>query len=375
MSAIYLHIPFCKSRCNYCDFFSSERKDLRDKYVDALCNELSVRKDYLQNQPVETVYFGGGTPSQLAAEHFCKIFSHLQSVARFHPAEITIETNPDDLSEDYIRALRKLPFNRISLGIQSFDDGELQMLGRRHNAETAIKAVKRLQTFGYDNISIDLMYGLPNQTENRWQQTLKTALSLGVQHISAYHLTYEKDTALDKHLQKGIVSQVDEEMSVNLFEILIETLTDAGFEHYEISNFALKNFRSKHNYSYWNGSYYLGVGAAAHSYDGQSRQWNVYSLNDYIKHYQTVNNGVYFADSETIDAKTAYKDFIITRLRTKDGIDINNLLAQFGIERRDYCLRQAHKFIENKTLILSENILKLTRRGIFVSDGIIADLM
>jgi len=373
VSAIYFHIPFCKTRCRYCDFFSSQRSDLRDKYVEAICIELRVRRDYLQKQPLETLYFGGGTPSQLSVENFEDIFDSITDSDSVD--EITLEANPDDMTDCYIGSNSHLPFNRISLGIQSFDDSELKMLGRRHNAAISVKAVERLQKYGYENISIDLMYGLPDQTEKIWKQNLQTALSLGVQHISAYHLTYEKGTKLYSSLQQGIIKEVSEDTSCRMFEILIETLTNAGFEHYEISNFARKNCRSKHNSSYWNGTHYLGIGAAAHSFNGKSRQWNVASIDEYIKQYQTVGSDIHYAGFEIIDGQTAYNDFIITRLRTAEGIDLNELMQTFGAERLHYCLKQANRFIGSKTLIHSENRLKLTRQGIFVSDGIIENLM
>ena len=376
MAGIYIHIPFCKKRCVYCDFFSSTHSESKDLYIEAICKELEIRKNYIENERIETVYFGGGTPSQLNVEDFEKIFQIL------HPlpfTEITLEANPDDLTPAYINSICNLPFNRISLGVQSFNDKELAFLNRRHNAETAIKAIKQLQQKGFENISIDLMYGLPEQNETDWQKTLMQAKTLSVQHISAYHLIYEEGTPLYNSLQKGLIRPVNEELSVRFFEMLMNEMSEAGFEHYEISNFAQPGYRSKHNASYWNGTHYLGIGASAHSYNGRSRQWNVASIPKYIELVMNQN----FSEKqlqtpesfEIIDEKTAYNDFILTRLRTKKGIDLTELISLFGEEKKAYCLRQAQKHIVNQYLKLNDNRLCLTQKGIFISDGIMSDLL
>lgn len=367
MAGIYIHIPFCKKRCAYCDFFSSTHSEMKDAYVDAVCKELGTRRNYLQNETMGTIYFGGGTPSQLNAENFEKIFCSLSSYAFFPSPEITLEANPDDLTPVYMDSIRLLPFNRVSVGIQSFNDEELKFLNRRHSAETAIRAVKRLQKKGFANISIDLMYGLPGQNEAVWRETVRRAKTLSVQHVSAYHLTYEEGTPLHKSVQKGLIRPVEEEMSVRLFEILADEMTEAGFEHYEISNFAQAGYRSKHNASYWNGTHYLGVGAAAHSYNGLSRQWNVASVPKYIES-QTPDN------VEVMDEKTAYNDFILTRLRTREGIDLEELASLFGEEKKACCCRYAQKYIENQCLERQDKRLCLTRKGIFISDGIMSNL-
>jgi len=367
MAGIYFHIPFCKRRCSYCDFFSSTAIDKKEKYVDALCEELIERRDYLQ-EPVETVYFGGGTPSLLLFADFEKIFRTLYLVfGEDKNREITLEANPDDLNPDYLESIKHLPFNRFSLGVQSFDDRELILLNRRHDAQSAISAVERLQQAGYGNISIDLIYGLPGQTMNMWNKTLRQAIDLQVQHISAYHLTYEEGTPLHRQLIEKQFAPVDEEMSASLFEVLIDTLAAVGYEHYEISNFARPGFQSRHNSSYWNGTHYLGIGASAHSYNGVSRQWNKKSL---LPNYRSSGYEI-----ETIDDKTAYNDFVITRLRTMKGIDLKELTMLFGESVKAYCLQQAGKVIANGLALYEDNCLRLTRKGIFVSDGIISDLM
>jgi len=367
MAGIYIHIPFCKQRCSYCDFFSSTEISVKEKYINALCEELNERKGYLQ-EPVETIYFGGGTPSLLSSGDFEKIFRTLHCIyGEDKNREITLEANPDDLTSAYLESGRHLPINRISLGVQSFDDRELHRLNRRHDARSALRAVERLHRAGYGNIGIDLIYGLPNQTPEIWTDTLRQAIDLPVQHISAYHLTYEEGTPLYKQLKEGSLIPVDEEMSNRLFEIVMDTLPPAGFEHYEISNYARPGFQSRHNASYWDGTHYLGIGASAHSYNGVSRQWNKKTiLPDYRK------SGF---EIETIDEKTAYNDFVITRLRTMKGMDLNELTALFGESRKTYCLQQARKYIASGRLQCEDNHLRLTRKGIFISDGIMSDLM
>jgi len=352
----------------YCDFFSSTQNRKIEQYIEALCDELQERKDYLNNEPVKTVYFGGGTPSVLQFNDFAKIFITLTSVFDLnYKCEVTLEANPDDLSLDYLKKIRSFHFNRISLGIQSFNDLELKLLNRRHDAQSAIHAVGLLQKGGFDNISIDLMYGLPGQNIQSWKKTLRQAIDLNVQHISAYHLTYEEGTPLHERLKKGGITPVDEEMSARMFEVLIDTLTAAGFEHYEISNFARPGFQSRHNTSYWNGTYYLGIGAAAHSYNGISRRWNNKTL---TPDYWTSGFEV-----EMLDEKMKYNDFVITRLRVMKGIDLNELTSLFGERQKTYCLLQAQKHIANGWLQLKDNCLRLTRKGIFISDSIMSDLM
>jgi len=368
MAGIYIHIPFCKQRCSYCDFFSSTEYHRQERYVEAICDELQERKDYLNEAPVETIYFGGGTPSVLSFSDFTKIFDVLHSIyGENKNREVTLEANPDDMTPDYLSTIKSFPFNRISIGVQSFDDRELNLLNRRHDSQSAIRTVELLQKGGFDNISIDLMYGLPGQDMKTWNKTLRQAIDLQVQHISAYHLTYEEGTPFHKQLKKGSIIPVDEEMSNRMFEVLIDTLTAAGFEHYEISNFARPGFQSRHNTSYWNGTHYLGIGASAHSYNGFSRQWNRRTL---APDYQASKDEI-----ELLDEKTAYNDFVITRLRTMKGMDLGELTLLFDEFRKTYCLQQAQKYIENGLLQCKDNYLRLTRKGIFISDGIMCDLM
>lgn len=373
MAGIYIHVPFCKTRCAYCDFYSTTMKELKPRYVSALCHELEMRHDYLHTEPVRTIYFGGGTPSQLASSDFGQIFATIEKVYGLSDCkEITLEANPDDLKEDYLQELVTLPINRISMGIQTFHDDTLRLIGRRHTAQEAIEAVARCQQAGFQNISIDLIYGLPDETPSIWLKDLQTAISLGVQHISAYHLTYEEGTRLWKMLQRQEIAEVDEDTSVELFRILCEEMRKAGYEHYEISNFALPGYRSRHNSAYWHEVSYLGCGPGAHSFDGESREWNISSLLQYI---QALEQGKRDFERETLDKDTRYNELIMTRLRTCEGISLASLKHRFGQVYHDYCLRLAAPYLHHGLLEQKEDTLKLTQEGIFVSDDIISDLM
>ena len=373
MAGIYLHIPFCKKRCIYCDFFSTTRKEQKTAYIRALCHELTNRKDYLKGEPIETIYLGGGTPSQLAKEDFEAIFSHIYKVYKVTPnAKITLEANPDDLTSEYISMLRTFPFNRISMGIQTFQETTLKQLQRRHTADQAIRAFQGCRTAGFQNISIDLMYGLPGETLTSWKKDLKQALSLHPEHISAYHLIYEEGTPLWKLREQHKVEEADEDLSVSLFGTLIDELTTAGYEHYEISNFCKPGMYSRHNTSYWQGIPYLGCGPSAHSFDGDSREWNVASLNQYLS---SVEQGQRLHETEQLDTRTRYNEYIITGLRTMWGISTEELKSKFGDRLWEYCSEQAKPYLENGKLKLHNDRLKLTKEGIFVSDGIMSDLL
>ncbi len=373
MAGIYLHIPFCKRRCIYCDFFSTTQEDKKAGYVHALCNELELRRHYIGEEKVRTVYFGGGTPTQLNEECFKELFQCIERNYDISACqEITIEANPDDLSEAYIKMLRQFPFNRISIGIQTFHEEKLKALHRRHTALQAIEAVRHCQEAGFHNISIDLIYGLPDETTEQWQEDLKQAIELGVQHISAYHLIYEEGTELWQLQQRHLIEEVSEEVSLSLFTTLIDTLTQAGFEHYEISNFCLPDYHSRHNSSYWTGEKYIGCGPSAHSYDGTSRQWNIASLEEYI---QQINKGILPFEKEELDRHTQYNDRIITSLRTTWGLSLPALRHDFGDELYHYCLQNAAPFLQQGTLQINDDTLRLTRQGIFISDGIMSSLL
>lgn len=373
MAGIYLHIPFCKRRCIYCDFYSTTQGEQADRYIRALCEELKQRKDYIRDETVETIYLGGGTPSQLQEHHFEALFDTLYTYYHIEKdAEITIEANPDDLNTSYILMLRRFPFNRLSMGIQTFNENTLSLLHRRHTTRQAIEAYEACRKAGFGNISIDLMYGLPGETLASWKTDLQQALALHPEHISAYHLIYEEGTPLWKLREAHRVDEIDEDLSVSLFAELIHTLKAAGYEHYEISNFCLPGKYSRHNSSYWTGKVYLGCGASAHSYNGNSRQWNVASLARYMQGIESCQPDF---ELEELDLYTRYNDFIITSLRTAWGMSLPRLEKEFGKELYDYCLKQAMPHLQQQTLQQTGDILKLTEKGIFISDGIMSDLL
>lgn len=373
MAGIYLHIPFCKTRCIYCDFYSTTRSELKSRYVQALCRELEMRKEYLKGENIETVYFGGGTPSQLEEGDFRQLFETIQKCYGMESCrEITLEANPDDLSKEYLQMLSTLPFNRLSMGIQTFDDTTLKLLKRRHDVRTAIEAVGRCRQAGFSNISIDLIYGLLGETKERWESDLQQAIDLNVEHISAYHLIYEEDTPIYKMLKQHQVSEVDEDLSLEFFTLLIERLQKAGFEHYEISNFCRPGKYSRHNTSYWKGIPYLGCGPSAHSFDGMTREWNVSSIDLYIKGIEENRRAF---EIEQLDQATRYNEFIITTIRTVWGTPIEKLKQTFGNELWEYCRKMAAPYLENGKLEEHEGALRLTREGIFISDSIMSDLL
>lgn len=373
MAGIYLHIPFCKRRCIYCDFFSTTENEKKEAYIQALVKELELRKDYLSEETIDTIYLGGGTPSQLEEKDFAQLFDHIYKVYPVNPAaEITLEANPDDLTPAYVNMLRGLPFNRLSMGIQTFKEDTLRLLHRRHTATQARQAYQRCREAGFHNISIDLMYGLPGETLEDWQKDLQTAISMHPEHISAYHLIYEEGTSLWKLKEAHKVEETDEDLSVSLFKELIHTLKAYGYEHYEISNFCQPGYYSRHNSSYWTGKKYLGCGPSAHSYDGISRQWNIASLSRYI---QGIQQGTPYLEKEELDLYTRYNDFVITRLRTSSGIPTAVLKETFGDMLYNYCMRMASPHLQQALLTCDNHILKLTEKGIFISDGIMSDLL
>ena len=378
MAGIYIHIPFCKSRCIYCGFYSTTSLELRQRYVEAICREMEIRNE--RSEIIDTVYLGGGTPSQLTIEQLRQLFIYINKVYPLTPnispltPEITIEVNPDDVTIEFAVALKQLPINRVSMGIQTFNDQRLQFLHRRHTAQQAITAVDTLRQAGFQNISIDLMYGFPGETLSDWEADIDAALALKVEHLSAYCLMIEEGTPLRQWITNNGQWIMDEELERTMYEMLIDKLTAAGYEHYEISNFARKGFRSRHNSSYWNGTPYIGLGAAAHSYDGRSRSWNVADINTYIK---GIEQGKRIFEEELLDDDTRYNDTITVALRTKEGIDLSLLSKKY----QDYCMKNARRYLNDGLLELSavgdsqSPTLHLTRRGLFVSDMVMSDLM
>lgn len=373
MAGLYIHIPFCTKRCLYCDFFSNTDMKFKEPYVKAVIREMELRQEYIQGEPLETIYFGGGTPSQLQRPDFERIFEAADRLFGIRSCkEITLEANPDDMTPEYMASLRDLPFNRISMGVQSFQEKDLRFLNRRHNREQALRAVGLCKENGISNISIDLIYGLPEQTLEEWQENLDEAVRLDIPHLSAYHLIYEEGTALYRLLEAGKVTPVDEELSVTLFSTLIHKLSEAGYLHYEISNFARPGYLSRHNSSYWTGKRYIGIGPSAHSYNGESRQWNISSLPRYLRGIET---GTPDIEIEELDIHTKYNDFIITGLRTMWGIRIADIRKQFGEEKQAYLERQAATYLRQGLLIRQDGTLALSEKGIFISDGIMSDLL
>jgi len=373
VAGLYIHVPFCKKRCAYCDFYSQTQLKYKDVYIQAVVRELEIRKDYLKGETIETIYWGGGTPSLLQPDDFELVFN---AINRFyslsHNLEITLEANPDDMTQIYVTALKQLPFNRISMGIQSFHEYDLRKLSRRHTAQQAIDAVSLCHSVGYTNLSIDLIYGLPGQTLPMWEENLEQALRLQIPHLSAYYLSYEEGTNLYKQLQKGIIEPISEETGIRLFDMLVDKLEAAGYVHYEISNFCLRGCFSRHNTAYWTDRPYIGIGPAAHSYNHHSRQWNVASLPDYIDGITKTNPNI---EKEIIDERIRYNDFIMTRLRTMWGIQLSTFLEMFGSERYTFLLEQARSFIKTGLMEKDEENLKITRKGKLVSDGIIRELI
>lgn len=372
MAGIYIHIPFCKSRCIYCGFYSTTLLDLRKKYINAVCREMELRKNYIR-EPFSTIYLGGGTPSLLDEAELTQLFLYINNVYDVdRNAEITMECNPDDITPEFTNMLNRLPINRVSMGAQTFADSRLRLLHRRHNSDEVKHAVKLLREAGIKNISIDLMFGFPDESLSQWKEDISAALALNVEHISAYSLMYEEDTPLWKMLDTGKVKEIDEELSLTMFKELVCQLTDAGYEHYEISNFARPGYRSRHNSSYWHQVPYIGLGAAAHSFDLNSRQWNVANLKLYI---EEINNGIIPMEREELDNDTTFNDIITTALRTSDGIDLNAMETRLGKRYRNTLISAAGKHIEQGLLEIRHDRLRLTAEGIFISDMVMSDLM
>lgn len=388
MAGLYLHIPFCKRRCIYCDFYSTTCIDRHTEYTKALCREIALRKDFLKTNTLSTIYIGGGTPSLLPIEDLSFIFEEIKRHFHISPsAEITLEMNPDDVSASKVEEIRQhTPINRVSMGVQSFNNEDLRLLQRRHTSDAAIKAVETLKNSGLTNINIDLIYGLPGQTLAGWEKNIQKALELDVPHLSAYALIYEENTKLWTLRDEGVVQEAPEQTSLDMFNSLIDHVEKAGFVHYEISNFAKPNFESKHNSSYWDEVPYLGCGPSAHSYNGECRQWNLADLDTYIKTINELHHGITpsqpLFESEHMSIPTRYNDRVVTSIRTAKGLDIYMLEQDFGADLATYCLRMAEPYLQQGLLEKTtpsdqkpKGVLKLTREGIFLSDGIMSDLM
>ncbi len=373
MSGIYIHIPFCAKKCYYCDFFMSLSLKYKDDYLKALKQELLQRKNYIENQIVETIYFGGGTPSLLNEKELNELFELIYKTFKISDnPEITIEANPDDLNKEYLKNLRKTPVNRLSIGIQSFFDDDLKLMNRRHLAEQSIAAVKNAQNTGYQNISGDLIYGLPEMTSDKWEKNLQKFFNLRIQHLSAYHLTYEPNTVFYKRLKTGKLKEISEEESLFQFQLLNEKAKENDFIHYETSNFAKQGKFSRHNSAYWQQKHYLGIGASAHSYNEVSRQFNIKNIKEYIK--RVSDNSNYF-EKEILSNADKYNDYLITSLRTMWGSNINEIEKTFGKQFAEYFINKAKTQINKGNLLCKENIYMISEKGKFIEDLILSDLI
>lgn len=371
MAGIYIHIPFCKQACYYCDFHFSTSLKKKDELVHCLIREIELRKDELNNEIVETIYFGGGTPSMLSQ---LEIDSIIESVYQNHAVienpEITLEANPDDLTKEKIEELARSKVNRLSIGIQSFFERDLKLMNRAHNAQEAKDSLQEAARH-FENISLDLIYGIPGLSHEEWKENIQTALSFGVPHISSYALTVEPKTALESFIKKGVIDEVNDEHAQEQFHILLEELDKADFVHYELSNFGKEAFFSKNNSAYWQGKTYLGIGPSAHSFDGKQRAWNVRNNSKYI---QAVQNDQLPIEREILSKTDRYNEYVMTGLRTIWGVSLEKIRNDFGESYYNYILLQSEKHRKEDLLYIEEAKLKTTQKGKFLSDGISSDL-
>lgn len=372
MAGIYIHIPFCKSRCIYCGFYSTTMLSLRHKYVKAVCREMELRHGYV-DEAVETVYLGGGTPSLLGASELDMLFQYIYKVFKVSDdAEITMECNPDDINENFTDMLARTPVNRVSLGVQTFSDARLKLLRRRHDTAEVTKAVDLLRRCGIGNISIDLMFGFPGETLDDWTANINKALELNVEHISAYSLMYEEGTKLFDMLEREQIHEIDDELSLKMYDELTARLTLNGYEHYEISNFARRGYRSRHNGNYWRQVPYIGLGAAAHSFDLKSRQWNVADVASYI---EGIDMGEVRAEREALTPETTFNDIITTALRTREGVDMEYIERHLGKRYKDFLTANSARYVSEGLIETDGSHVRLTHKGIYISDMIMSELM
>ena len=377
MSGIYIHIPFCKSKCAYCNFFSLVTEKKVDDYVSALKKEIIDRKSYLGDELVKTIYFGGGTPSLLPVKYVEEIMELLHKNFNIvaNP-EVTLEINPDTIDKDKMFALKSLGVNRMSVGIQSFHDDDLRYLGRRHDSRHAMQVLDDLKSVGFEKITLDLIYGMPTLTEEKWNENLDIFFSTGISHLSAYALTVEPKTILGQKIEKAELQEVSEEEMIRHYNILVERTKENGFEHYEISNFAKEGCRSQHNSIYWQDVKYLGLGPSAHSYDGNSRQWNISNLTKYI---QLVNTDIdadteCYCEKEILSKEDKFNEYVMTSLRTSWGCDIEKMERDYGKSYAHNFLKNIKKYLDSGIMLKDFNTYHLTDEGMLFADGIAADL-
>ena len=372
MAGIYLHIPFCKKACHYCDFHFSTSAKYKDEMLNALRNEIKLRRQYLGNEKIETIYFGGGTPSVLNSEDIHALIGEITSTFDVYDhAEITLEANPDDLHAQKVKELRQTPVNRFSIGVQSFYEEDLKWMNRAHNSSEAESSVKRVQDAGFENITVDLIYGFPLLSNIKWEQNIQKLLELGIPHISSYSMTVEPKTALAMFIAKGKEKAMNENQSSEQFMTLINRLTEAGFEHYEISNFAKPGMYSKHNSNYWEGVNYLGIGPSAHSFNGESRQWNIANNHRYISEIQ--ENKIP-AELEFLTPENRINEYIMTSLRTSKGMDLDLIAKKFGTEYSNRIQKELEVFLVKDWLSINDKKVILNLEGKLFADLIASEL-
>ena len=371
MSGIYIHIPFCKKACHYCNFHFSTNQNSKSAFIEAVCRELILRKSEYASDEIQSIYFGGGTPTVLDVTELNTILKTVYKNYKVsETAEITLEANPDDLDLEKIKQLSNTKINRLSIGIQSFHESELSAMNRAHNAEDARKCLELATTY-FDNITIDLMFGMPTMSIQLWRQNLQIAFEFGIKHLSCYSLTVEPKTALEHFIKKGSHPPMDDELAAQHFEVLLEETSAHGLTHYETCSFGHPDYFSKHNTSYWLGKTYMGVGPSAHSFDGSKRSWNVSNNSKYIKALEV--DKLPF-ESEVLSVENRFNEYVMTGLRTIWGISLEKIEADYGVKIKDHLLQNSKKFISSNTLVIEDNHLKITTSGKFLSDGIASDL-
>jgi oxygen-independent coproporphyrinogen-3 oxidase len=374
MSGIYLHIPFCKQACHYCDFHFSTSMKKKKEMMAMMAREIALRSDWFSGSTptvIETIYFGGGTPSVLDSADLNFLLDTINKHFKVGSSpEITVEANPDDLTSDYLKALSRTPVNRLSIGVQSFFEEDLRLMNRAHNATQALASVQMATDF-FDSISLDLIYGIPGLTDEKWMQNINTALQLGVSHISSYALTVESKTALAHFVKKGIIPKPDDAQAQAQFLMIIDQLEAHDFVHYELSNFAKVGYFSKNNSAYWLGKPYLGIGPSAHSFNGAQRGWNVSNNSQYI---HALHENLLPLEVETLSLNDRYNEYVMTGLRTIWGVDLGRLETEFGPRFKTYFVQQAASHLEQHLLYIDGEIVRTTRKGKFLSDGIASDL-
>lgn len=370
MAGIYIHIPFCKQACYYCDFHFSTSLKRKEEMVNAICSEIELRKEEYK-EPIETIYFGGGTPSLLSGQEITQILNVIDKTFKvISDPEVTLEANPDDLTEEKILELAQSPINRLSIGVQSFFEDDLKMMNRAHLASESFDCLS-VATRHFENITIDLIYGIQNMDADKWRKNLQYAFDLGINHISSYALTVEPNTALDSFISKGKYPPLNEELAAEHFNILVEETAKNGFVHYEISNFGKEGFFSKHNAAYWKGKVYYGFGPSAHSFNGKDRFWNIYNN---VKYLKTIQNSELPIEWDILTKKDRFNEYVMTGLRTIWGVDFNRVKTEFGEAFHEHLEESMTVFVNQKLLEVKEGILKTTQKGMFLADGIASDL-